>query len=72
MAECYGCEKPIEDGEEVTEMQSDIKAPSDEIEEKYITVKIEFLDTRSNPIVLCKNCVVSVITHYMLEYHDAA
>ena len=72
MAECYVCERPIEGGEEIAKIQSQIEAPSDEIEEKRITIKIEFFDDQSNPIILCKNCVVSVVTHYMLEYHDAA
>ena len=72
MAECYVCEKPIEGGEEIAKMQSEIEAPSDEIEKKHVTVKIEFFDAQSKPIVLCKNCVVTVVTHYMLEYHDAA
>ena len=72
MAECYVCEKQIDSGEMIEELRSDIQVPSDEIEEKHVTIKIEFFDDQSKPIVLCKNCVVSVVTHYMLEYHDAA
>lgn len=71
MAVCYVCEKQIDSGEEIEGLRSDIQVPSDEIEEKHVTIQLEFFDDQSNPIVLCKNCVVSVVTDYMLEYHDA-
>ena len=72
MAECYVCERQIESGGEIMGLQSDIEVPSEEIEEKHVTIKIEFFDTQAKPIILCKNCVVSAVTHYMLEFHDEA
>ena len=72
MAECYVYERQIESGGEIMGLQSDIEVPSEEIEEKHVTIKIEFFDTQTKPIILCKNCVVSAVTHYMLEFHDEA
>lgn len=72
MTECYVCERRIESGQEIVELQSDIIVPSEEIEEKHVIVKIEFFNGQVKPIVLCKNCVVSVVTQNMLEFDDAS
>jgi hypothetical protein len=72
MPKCYVCERELEDGQEFLRMQTDVTVPSEEIDEKIVTVRMEFFDDQAEPVELCKNCVVSVVNQNLLELHDAS